>query len=252
MRLGRGRARFADRQDAGTALADRLARAGLSPGTVVLAVPRGGVPVAAIVAERLGLLLDVLVAHKIGAPGNPELAIGAVTADGTMVIEPWAREFGLSRTDLESAIAGEIGRAREREAHLRGGRASAPLAGRVAVVVDDGIATGATVEAAVLAARTAGAIRVIVAVPVGAPDSLQRLRHVADEVISLLAPEAFRAVGEWYDWFPQVSDAEVTELLAEAGRRAEAVGGPAGGGPGAGHPHMPRDANRRPRGDVRS
>jgi len=183
---------------------------------IVLGIPRGGVPVAAAVARALGLPLDVIVAHKLGAPGEPELAIGAVAADGTIVVEPWARDItGGNEAYVQRAAEDEIDRARRREASLRAGRPAPELAGRTAIIVDDGIATGATMHVAVLAARAAGAARVVVASPVGAAESIARLGEVADEVAVLATPEPFYAVGEFYVRFDQVSDAEVAALLAE-------------------------------------
>ena len=218
---------FADRAEAGRKLAEHLAsREGGAPGVtpvaelsrgraIVLGIPRGGVPVAAAVANALGLPLDVLVAHKLGAPGEPELAIGAVAADGTVLVEPWAHEIvGGDEAYVQRSAEAEIARARRREAVLRGGRPAPDLAGRTAIIVDDGIATGATMHVAILAARAAGARRVVVASPVGASESIATLRGVADEVVVLAAPDPFYAVGEFYIRFDQVDDGEVAALLA--------------------------------------
>ncbi len=220
---------FSDRRGAGLALADRLDELNLPPDTVVLGVPRGGVVVAAAVAEALELPLDVIVAHKLGAPGNPEFAIGAAAADGTRVIEPWAWEAG-EVTDEFIAWEAErqVERARERERRLRHNRPPEALEGRTVIVVDDGIATGATVHVAVMAARAAGASRVIVASPVSAADTLERLKGIADDAIALATPEPFVAVGLWYRRFDQVGDDEVETLLATArDTRAGASAGPA-------------------------
>jgi predicted phosphoribosyltransferase len=205
---------FRDRLDGAERLADALARVGGLKGGVVLGIPRGGVPVAAVVARRLGLPLDVIVAHKVGAPLQPELAIAAVVADGTTVVEPWAvEELGVERAALAAAVAVEIERARAREQRFRAGRPPLELAGRPVVIVDDGIATGATVHAAVLAVRAAGASRVVVAAPVGAVDTVARLGRLADEVVVPEQPDPFHAVGLWYARFEPVDDAEVAELL---------------------------------------
>ncbi len=218
---------FSDRRGAGLLLAERLAQLRLPPDAVVLGIPRGGVVIAAAVAETLGLPLDVLVAHKLGAPGNPEFAIGAATADGTQVIEPWAWEAGdVTEEFIAWETERQVDRARERERRLRHNRPPVALAGRTVVVVDDGIATGATVHVAVLAARAAGASRVVVASPVSAADTLERLKGIADDAIALATPEPFVAVGLWYRRFDQVGDDEVEALLA-AGRQAPAAPGQA-------------------------
>ncbi len=217
---------FADRAVAGRLLAERLAREPLPAGTVVLAIPRGGVPVAAEVARRLGLALDLVVVRKVGAPGNPEFAVGAVAADGTSLVEPWAgEEPGLSVAALDRAVAAEAALAREQEDRLRPGRAPLSLKGATAIVIDDGIATGATTEVAVAAARRAGAGRTIVAVPVAPPHTVDRLRRVADAVIALAEPPDFYAVGQWYLRFEQVDDASVIRALADADRARRREGG---------------------------
>lgn len=227
---------FADRADAGERLAarfrdlaaeweaggpDALARA------VVLGIPRGGVPVAAAVASSLGLALDVVVAHKLGAPFQPELAIGAAAADGTVLVEPWAREVvGDDEAYVRQTADAEVARARSHEALLRRGRPAVDLRGRPAIIVDDGIATGATMHVAVLAARAAGASRVVVAAPVGARDSVATLRGIADDVVVVATPDPFYAVGEFYVRFDQVGDDEVAALLeAAAGRPPAPIAG---------------------------
>ncbi len=172
---------------------------------------------AASVAEGLGGVLDVLVAHKVGAPGEPELAVGAVATDGTALMEPWAREAGV--TDDEAfarAAQAELARARLRERALRSGRPPVPLAGRLVILVDDGMATGATMHVAVLATRAASAGKTIVAVPVASREAVDSLRRVADEVVVVATPPWFRAVGEWYRRFDQIDDAEVERILAAA------------------------------------
>jgi putative phosphoribosyl transferase len=203
---------FPDRRTAGSWLADALAGVQLGPEPIVLGVPRGGVPVAAAIAARLGLPLDVLVAHKIGAPFQSELAIGAVAADGTRVIDPLGREL-LPAVELEREADSEIARARRRQADLREGLDPLDLTGRGVLLVDDGIAIGSTMEAAVRAARTAGAARVTVAVPVAAVEGAERIRSLADELVVLAVPPWFGGVGEWYVDFRQVSEDEVRDLL---------------------------------------
>ena len=215
---------FPDRAAAGRALARRLvesdalsaARPGAQP-PVVLGIPRGGVPVAAAVAQALGGVLDVMVAHKVGAPGEPELAVGAVATDGTALMEPWAREAGVTDDAAFSRAAeAELARARAREQALRAGRPPVPLAGRAVVIVDDGMATGATMHVAVLAAKAASAAKTIVAVPVASREAVDTLRRVADVVVAVATPPWFRAVGEWYRRFDQIDDAEVERILAAA------------------------------------
>jgi predicted phosphoribosyltransferase len=215
---------FTDRAAAGRALARRLIEAGTVSSAaigdrrpVVLGIPRGGVPVAAAVAEAIDGVLDVLVAHKVGAPGEPELAVGAVATDGTALMEPWAREAGVTDDEAFAVAAeAELARARLRERTLRSGRSPVPLAGRLVILVDDGMATGATMHVAVLAARAASAARTIIAAPVASREAVDSLQRVADEVIVVATPPWFRAVGEWYRRFDQIDDAEVERILATA------------------------------------
>jgi putative phosphoribosyl transferase len=198
---------------------------------VVLGIPRGGVVVAAEVARCIAAPLDVLVAHKIGAPGNPEFAIGAVTADGTILVAAWARrETGMSAAALEDLAAREVDSAVAREGRLRAGRPPMSLAGAIAILVDDGLATGATVHAAVLAVRARGAARVVVAAPVASREAVALLEPVADEVIVVAVPGGFHAVGQWYVSFGQVDDETVLRILAAdaAARGPSAPGGPEG------------------------
>ena len=219
---------FRDREAAGLLLAARLGAGALSMAdaqrpladdpsrVVVLGIPRGGVTVAAAVARALGAQLDILVAHKVGAPDEPELAVGAVAADGSIRHESWASAYVSDRGFAEAAAA-EIFRARARELDLRGGRPAVPLGGVTAVLVDDGVATGSTMLVAVEAARRAGVARVVVAIPVAAEEAVAALSAVADAVVAVAVPPRFGAVGAWYMRFDQVDDAEVRRLLAEAG-----------------------------------
>jgi putative phosphoribosyl transferase len=232
---------FADRAAAGRAVGARLElvlgplvrrsagrSAQLPP--VVLGIPRGGVPVAAEVARILRAPLDVLVAHKVGAPGEPELAVGAVATDGTARMEPWAREAGIAdETTFARAAAAELGRARAREVDLRDGRAPIELAGRTAIVIDDGMATGSTMHVAVLAARAAGASRVVVAVPVASSEAVSALERVADDVVAVVVPRHFRSVGEWYVRFDQLADDVVAEILTSAADGSSGGSGSGGG-----------------------
>lgn len=204
---------YRDRADAGRRLAEAVvARAPEQP--VVLGLPRGGVPVAAEVAAALGCALDVVVARKVGAPGQPEMGIGAVAEGGGEVVDAaTVRGLGVSDTALAAAVAAEREELDRRVATYRRGRPLPPLAGHVVVLVDDGLATGVTAEAAVRGLRTLGVERVLLAVPVGAPEAVARLEAVADEVVCPLRPARFRAVGQWYDRFGQTGDAEVLRLL---------------------------------------
>ena len=205
---------FDDRAQAGRALAAALSeRAYADP--VVLGLPRGGVPVAAPVARALGAPLDVAVVRKLGAPGQPELAVGAIGAGGVRVLnDDVVAALRLAPAALEEVSARELAELQRRERTYRGDRQAEPLAGRAAVLVDDGLATGATMLAAVRIARAAGAGQVVVAVPVGAPASCRRLAGSADEVICLHRPQPFSSVGRHYRDFEQTSDDEVRRLLA--------------------------------------
>jgi putative phosphoribosyl transferase len=205
-----------DRVDAGVQLAARLDRF-REERPVVLALPRGGVPVAFEIARHLGVPLDLLIVRKIGAPGNPEYGLGALVEDGTRLVDaPRVREAGFALRDLEPTIERELAEIRRRAAAYRGGRPPANLSGRLVLLVDDGVATGASVLAAIRAVRAHAPKRVVVAVGVAPPETVERLEQEADEVVVLLEPRAFFAVGEWYRRFDQVSDEEVEDLLARA------------------------------------
>lgn len=206
---------YRDRIDAGERLADALADV-VDPEDrpLVLGVPRGGVPVAAVVAERLGGDLDVLVAHKLGAPGNPEFAIGAVAEDGsTFVDDRIVASHRISQDYVRDETERQLAEVQRRAQLLRGGRESIPIAGRICVVVDDGVATGATLEASLKVVAARGAARVIAAIPVGPPETIRRLGGAADVVVCPLQPKHFMAVGGWYRTFGQVPDEEVAALL---------------------------------------
>ena len=207
---------FNDRTEAGEKLADRLAQMTLQD-PVVLALPRGGVPVAAPVARRLGAPLDLLMVRKIAMPGAPELAAGAVVEGGAPVFnDAMLRAMRLSEADFAGEVAEKRAEIAARQARLRDGAARVPVAGRDAIVVDDGIATGATVRAALNALRTRDPARILLAVPVAPPDTLADLGALADEVICLHAPDPFRAVSLHYRHFDQTDDETVAALLKAA------------------------------------
>lgn len=207
---------FRDRADAGRQLAREVMGLGLrSP--VVLGLPRGGIPVAAEVASAIGAPLEVFVARKVGSPGREELGIGAV-AEGLdqPVVSEAAHELGVTPRHLR-ALAGQAKAEMERRvARYRGERALPDLNGREVVLVDDGLATGVTAEAALRSLRERGPSRLVLAVPVCAAPTAARLAGVADDVVRVASPDPFLAVGQWYDDFSQTTDDEVVELLAEA------------------------------------
>jgi putative phosphoribosyl transferase len=206
--------RFLDRAEAGRMLAEVLTSLVSLP-ALVLGIPRGGVVVAARVAARLGAPLDVVVPRKIGAPGNPELAVGAV-ADGVEAIdEPAVRRLGLDMAAVRTEAARQTVEVARRTGAYRQGLPPLALAGRTAVLVDDGVATGWTCAAAASYTRRAGATRVLVAVPVGPPGLAERLRPVVDQVVVLVTPDPYLNVGQVYERFPQVDDEEVLRCLAE-------------------------------------
>jgi putative phosphoribosyl transferase len=207
---------YADRQEAGSLLAERLYRYAGRGDVVVLGLVRGGVPVAAQVAHALRAPLDVLVVRKLGVPWAPEVAFGAL-GPGGVVVHNLAVEARLTTTDVANVTTREARELSRRERLYRGERPPLQLAGRTAIIVDDGLATGATARAAVAVARRMGAAAVVVAVPVGSPEAVALLAVEADEVICPLAPRDFGAVSRFYRTFGQVGDAEVVALLHAAG-----------------------------------
>jgi putative phosphoribosyl transferase len=207
---------FQNRVQAGRMLATRLMHL-LGQDVVVLGLPRGGVPVAYEVAKKLHVPLDVIVVRKLGLPSQPELALGAVGEGGVVVInEEVARMTRMNRADFAQIEARERKEVERRAKSFRGDRLGVSLEGRIALVIDDGIATGSTAQAACKVARASGARRVILAVPVGAADSLRTLQADADEVVCLYIPERLYSVGEWYEDFSATCDDEVVELLRDA------------------------------------
>jgi predicted phosphoribosyltransferase/alpha-beta hydrolase superfamily lysophospholipase len=209
-------ARFEDRVDAGRQLAERLEPL-RGQDIVVLGLPRGGIPVAFEVAKALGAPLDVIVVRKLGVPFQPELAFGAIGEDGVRVInEGVVREAHLSEDEMAAVEFKQRAELQRRSARFRNGRNPVPLAGRTAVLVDDGVATGATAKSACQVARAKGARRVVLAVPIAAPDIVERFAGYADEVVCLRTPGLFFAVGQGYRHFSQTSDDEVVTLLGRA------------------------------------
>jgi len=207
---------FRDRTDAGRRLARETAHL-RGPGVVVVGLPRGGVPVALPVAQELGAPLDVIIVRRLGVPFQPEVAMGAVGEDGVRVVnDEVVRMAGITPEQLAAVESRERGELDKRVRKLRRGRSRVPLAGRVVVVVDDGVATGSTARAACLVARAEGAARVVVAVPVAPADAAERFAGIADEFVALATPERFSAIGEFYADFGQVRTREVADCLRRA------------------------------------
>ncbi|RRJ28964.1 phosphoribosyltransferase [Halocatena pleomorpha] len=204
---------FADRTEAGHRLGTELTERGVG-GDIVLAIPRGGLPLGRAVADTLDLPLDIVVAKKIGAPHNPEYAIGAVASDGSV----WLNEDAIETLDIDTAyLDGErtemATAAREKEQRYRGDREPPTIEGKTVLIVDDGIATGATVRACIERLTNAGTDRVVLAVPVGSPQTIDALRSMVDTVVCLETPPNFRAVGQFYDRFDQVQDEQAMTYL---------------------------------------
>ena len=219
-RWGASNARaFTDRHEAGRALADRLETFARRDDVVVLALPRGGVPIGYEVATRLGVPLDVFTVRKLGVPGHVELAMGAIASGGVRVLNDEVINWLRPTPDVVAAVArAELAELDRRERLYRGGRPLVPLEGRTVLLVDDGLATGSTMRAAVQAVRQLRAGRVIVAAPVGASDTCHAMRQIADDVVCVISPDHFVAVGVWYVDFSETTDDEVQRLLTEAVR----------------------------------
>ena len=209
---------FRDRHEAGKALADRLGAFAGAADVVILALPRGGVPVGYEVATALGVPLDVFTVRKLGVPGHPELAMGAIASGGVQVLNDEVINWLRPSADVVAAVARvELAELDRRERLYREGRPPVSLEGRTVILVDDGLATGSTMRAAVQAVRRLRAGRVIVASPVGARDTCDAMRLVADDVVCVMSPDRFVAVGAWYLDFSETSDDEVRVLLNKAG-----------------------------------
>jgi len=208
---------FLDRADAGRILAEKLDKYAGRDDVIVLGLPRGGVPVAYEVAKRLCVPLDVFIVRKLGVPGFEELAAGAIASGGVRVLnEDVMRALPNANEIIESLTASETKEVERREISYRDGRPAPDLRGKTVILVDDGLATGATMRAAVKALRQRDVARIVVAAPVGAPDTCRELEGEADETICAVAPEWFQAVGQYYEDFSQTSDEEVRQFLARA------------------------------------
>ena len=208
---------FEDRRHAGRVLAGRLVEYAHRSDVVVLALPRGGVPVGYEVAEALGAPLDVFLVRKLGVPGYEELAMGAIASGGVRVLTPDViRQLSISEKEVDEVTAREEKELARRETAFRDGRPALALRGKVVIVVDDGLATGSTMKAAVAALRRLDPKRIVVAVPTAAPQTCAELKEIADECVCASTPARFSAVGNWYRDFRQTTDGEVQELLEEA------------------------------------
>src|SRR5881409_590128 len=216
---------FSNRIEAGRELAEKLDKYAGREDVIVLGLPRGGVPVAYEVAKRLHVPLDVFIVRKLGVPGFEELAAGAIASGGVRVLnQDVMRAIPYADEAIEAVTGRETAELERREQIYREGRPSPKLHDRIVILVDDGLATGATMRAAVKALRQSGAAKIVVAVPVGPPDTCHELEEQADETICLSMPEFFQAVGQYYEDFSQTSDEDVRELLAR-GAQQRAVSG---------------------------
>jgi predicted phosphoribosyltransferase len=208
---------FANRTEAGRLLAEKLGAYEDRDDVIVLGLPRGGVPVAYEVAKRLRAPLDVFIVRKLGVPGFEELAAGAIASGGVRVLnEDVVRAIPHADKTIEAVSAKETAELERREELYRKGRPAPQVRGRAVILVDDGLATGATMRAAVKALRQSGAAKIVVAVPVGPPDTCHELEQLADETVCLSTPSFFQAVGQYYEDFSQTSDDDVRELLTSA------------------------------------
>jgi predicted phosphoribosyltransferase len=208
---------YRDRRHAGVELARRLSQYKGRHDVVVLGLPRGGIPVAYEVARAIAAPLDIFLVRKLGLPGHTELAMGAIASNGARVLNhDVVSRYGIPDEVVDAVARHEQAELERRERTYRSGRTPAELRGRVVLLVDDGLATGATMKAAVNAVRTHAPSRVVVAVPVGSPETCSELAEVADEIVCARAPHHFAAVGEWYQDFSQTTDDEVRDLLQEA------------------------------------
>ncbi|AFY95691.1 phosphoribosyltransferase [Chamaesiphon minutus] len=210
--------RFRDRAEAGKLLAQQLLDYAERPQAIVLALPRGGVPVAHPIAQTLQVPLDICLVHKLGIPRNPEVAMGAIDLQGNKYLnERIVRELDISMATIDRIAANELRELQRRERTYRGNRPAVDLRDRIAIVVDDGLATGATMRAAIEAIRRQQPAQMTIAVPVAFQGTIDRLRASVDRIVCLMMPEPFEAIGCWYDNFSQTTDAEVCAALQESG-----------------------------------
>jgi predicted phosphoribosyltransferase len=215
--------RFRNRSEAGRFLADRLRGYAGRDDVVVLALPRGGVPVGYEVAKALGAPLDVFVVRKVGVPGHEELAMGAIASGGMLLLDQdLVNRLGIAPDEIRRTVERELRELERREAAYRDGRSFPQLEGKTVILVDDGLATGSTMRAAALAVRNANPARIVAAVPVAAAETCDQFRDVVDEIVCGLTPRPFLAVGQWYEDFSQTSDEEVRGLLARAAEEVQA------------------------------
>ncbi len=215
-----------DRREAGRLLARELRKYANRPDVVVLGLPRGGVPVAYEVAMALNAALDVFLVRKLGFPGQEEFAIGALASGDVRVLDmPLIETYAIPERKIERLVQRERAELERRERAYRAGQPPPDVAGKTVILVDDGLATGASMQAAVLALKQARPTRIVVAVPVAPAETCEALRSVADETVCALTPEPFEAVGRWYADFEQTTDEEVQELLQKARARALAASG---------------------------
>ena len=218
------RALFENRREAGRALAAMLHEYANRRDVLVLALPRGGVPVAFELATALRAPLDVFVVRKLGVPGHEELAMGAIATGGVRVLnQDVVQSLGIPQAVIDAVAAAEQKELQRREQLYRGGRPAPEVRGRTIILVDDGLATGSTMRAAVAALRQQGPARIVVAVPVGAPSTCDEFRADVDQIVCGFTPEPFYGVGQWYEDFSQTSDEEVRELLDLAAKRQSMV-----------------------------
>jgi predicted phosphoribosyltransferase len=208
---------FRDRSEAGAILAVTLAAYVQQPNTIVLALPRGGVPVAYEIARRLGLPVDVFIVRKLGVPGQNELAMGAIASGGIRYInKDVTSELGIDEQTIDAVSNREEKELERRERLYRRGRPPLEVRGKTVLLVDDGLATGSTMLAAIAALRQSGPAKIVVAVPAAARETCSKISREVDEIVCAAMPEPFRAVGQWYLQFPQTTDEEVRDLLSRA------------------------------------
>ncbi len=208
---------FKDRVDAGKKLAKELSKYANRSDVLILALPRGGVPVAFEVAKELNVKMDVFIVRKLGVPGNEELAMGAISSDNILVLnEDIVRSFQIPERVINMVAENELKELERRERTYRGDRPKPEISGLTVILIDDGLATGATMRAAAAALKTKNPAKIVVAVPTGAPDTCEFFRKEVDEVICVATPEPFYGVGAWYGNFSQTTDEEVCELLDKA------------------------------------